>query len=110
MGGRSARVLVAAASIVALAGCTAPTASPAPPAGTPGSAQTAAPSATPTAAPLVKTNLRLSFKAHGHNAPYFLALEKGFKPLVEEGIAHILDGSTSIAEVARSVDLTQRFR
>ena len=39
-----------------------------------------------------------------------LALEKGFKPLVEEGIAHILDGSTSIAEVARSVDLTQRFR
>ena len=31
-------------------------------------------------------------------------------PLVEEGIARILDGSTSIAEVARSVDLTQRFR
>jgi len=39
-----------------------------------------------------------------------LALEKGFKPLIEEGIARILDGSTSIAEVARSVDLTQRFR
>jgi general secretion pathway protein E/type IV pilus assembly protein PilB len=38
------------------------------------------------------------------------ALEKGFRPLVEEGIARILDGSTSIAEVARSVDLTQRFR
>ena len=38
-----------------------------------------------------------------------LALEKGFKPLVEEGIARMLDGSTSIAEVARSVDLTQRF-
>ena len=38
-----------------------------------------------------------------------LALEKGFRPLVEEGIARILDGSTSIAEVARSVDLTQRF-
>jgi general secretion pathway protein E/type IV pilus assembly protein PilB len=39
-----------------------------------------------------------------------LAIEKGFRPLVEEGIARILDGSTSIAEVARSVDLTQRFR
>jgi len=39
-----------------------------------------------------------------------LALEKGFRPLVEEGISRILDGSTSIAEVARSVDLTQRFR
>jgi general secretion pathway protein E/type IV pilus assembly protein PilB len=38
------------------------------------------------------------------------ALEKGFRPLVEEGIARILDGSTSIAEVARSIDLTQRFR
>jgi len=39
-----------------------------------------------------------------------LAVEKGFRPLVEEGIARILDSSTSIAEVARSVDLTQRFR
>jgi general secretion pathway protein E/type IV pilus assembly protein PilB len=39
-----------------------------------------------------------------------MALEKGFRPLVEEGIARILDGSTSIAEVARSIDLTQRFR
>ncbi len=39
-----------------------------------------------------------------------VALEKGFRPLVEEGIARILDGSTSIAEVARSIDLTQRFR
>ncbi|MEO8628212.1 MAG: GspE/PulE family protein [Betaproteobacteria bacterium] len=38
------------------------------------------------------------------------ATEKGFRPLVEEGIARILDGSTSMAEVARSVDLTQRFR
>ena len=38
-----------------------------------------------------------------------LAIEKGFRPLVEEGIARIIDGSTSIAEVARSVDLTQRF-
>jgi type II secretory ATPase GspE/PulE/Tfp pilus assembly ATPase PilB-like protein len=38
-----------------------------------------------------------------------LAVEKGFRPLVEEGIARILDGSTSVAEVARSVDLTQRF-
>ena len=39
-----------------------------------------------------------------------LALDKGFRPLVEEGVARILDGSTSIAEVARSIDLTQRFR
>jgi general secretion pathway protein E/type IV pilus assembly protein PilB len=38
------------------------------------------------------------------------AVGKGFRSLVEEGIARILDGSTSIAEVARSVDLTQRFR
>jgi type II secretory ATPase GspE/PulE/Tfp pilus assembly ATPase PilB-like protein len=38
-----------------------------------------------------------------------MALEKGFRPLMEEGVARILDGSTSIAEVARSVDLTQRF-
>jgi type II secretory ATPase GspE/PulE/Tfp pilus assembly ATPase PilB-like protein len=38
-----------------------------------------------------------------------LAIEKGFRPLMEEGVARILDGSTSIAEVARSVDLTQRF-
>jgi general secretion pathway protein E/type IV pilus assembly protein PilB len=39
-----------------------------------------------------------------------VAVQKGFRPLVEEGIARILDGQTSIAEVARSVDLTQRFR
>ena len=39
-----------------------------------------------------------------------VAGEKGFRALVEEGIARILDGHTSIAEVARSVDLTQRFR
>jgi len=38
-----------------------------------------------------------------------LATEKGFRPLVEEGIARILDGTTSIAEVARSVDLTQHL-
>ena len=35
-----------------------------------------------------------------------LALEKGFRPLAEEGIARVLDGSTSLAEVARAVDLT----
>jgi type II secretory ATPase GspE/PulE/Tfp pilus assembly ATPase PilB-like protein len=39
-----------------------------------------------------------------------VAVEKGFRPLVEEGVARILHGHTSIAEVARSVDLTQRFR
>ena len=36
------------------------------------------------------------------------ALSKGFRPLAEEGIARVLDGSTSIAEVARAVDLTGR--
>ncbi len=37
------------------------------------------------------------------------ALTKGFRSLAEEGIERVIDGSTSIAEVARSVDLTGRF-
>jgi general secretion pathway protein E/type IV pilus assembly protein PilB len=37
-----------------------------------------------------------------------MAVEKGFRSLAEEGVARVLDGSTSIAEVSRSVDLTSR--
>lgn len=37
------------------------------------------------------------------------AARKGFRPLADEGIARIVDGSTSIAEVARAIDLTSRF-
>jgi type II secretory ATPase GspE/PulE/Tfp pilus assembly ATPase PilB-like protein len=36
------------------------------------------------------------------------AAEKGFRTLADEGIARVLDGSTSIAEISRSVDLTGR--
>jgi type II secretory ATPase GspE/PulE/Tfp pilus assembly ATPase PilB-like protein len=38
------------------------------------------------------------------------ALAKNFRPLAEEGVARVLDGSTSLAEVSRAVDLTGRFR
>ena len=38
-----------------------------------------------------------------------LALNKGFRPLAEEGIARVLDGSTTIGEVTRAVDLTGRY-
>jgi general secretion pathway protein E/type IV pilus assembly protein PilB len=37
-----------------------------------------------------------------------MAVDKGFRSLAEEGVARVLDGSTSIAEVSRSVDLTSR--
>jgi len=37
------------------------------------------------------------------------ALAKNFHPLAEEGIARILDGTTSLAEVSRMIDLTGRF-
>ena len=37
------------------------------------------------------------------------ALAKNFRPLAEEGVALVLNGTTSIAEVSRSVDLTGRF-
>jgi type II secretory ATPase GspE/PulE/Tfp pilus assembly ATPase PilB-like protein len=37
------------------------------------------------------------------------AAEKGFRTLADEGVARVLDGSTSIAEVSRSVDLTGRI-
>ncbi len=37
------------------------------------------------------------------------ALTKGFRSLAEEGLERVIDGTTSLAEVARSVDLTGRF-
>ncbi|MFA5826486.1 MAG: ATPase, T2SS/T4P/T4SS family [Gallionellaceae bacterium] len=36
------------------------------------------------------------------------ALEKGFRPLAQDGIRRIIEGHTSIAEVARVVDLSDR--
>ena len=38
-----------------------------------------------------------------------LALSKGFRPLADEGISRVLDGSTTIGEVSRAVDLTGRY-
>ncbi|HQR51314.1 MAG TPA: GspE/PulE family protein [Methylophilaceae bacterium] len=37
-----------------------------------------------------------------------IAMEKGFVPLAEDGIRRILEGRTSLAEVARVIDLTSR--
>ena len=37
------------------------------------------------------------------------ALAKGFRPLAEDGLRRVLDGSTSLEEVARVVDLTERM-
>lgn len=39
-----------------------------------------------------------------------LALSKGFKPLAEVGTSRVLDGTTSLEEVARVVDLTGRLK
>ncbi len=38
------------------------------------------------------------------------AVSKGFRSLAEEGITRVLEGATSLAEVARTVDLTGRLR
>jgi len=38
------------------------------------------------------------------------AVSKGFRSLAEEGITRVLEGTTSLAEVARTVDLTGRLR
>ncbi|MGD2138783.1 MAG: ATPase, T2SS/T4P/T4SS family [Burkholderiales bacterium] len=35
---------------------------------------------------------------------------KGFRPLADEGLQHVLEGVTSLAEVARAIDLTARAR
>ena len=38
------------------------------------------------------------------------AISKGFKTLAEDGVRRVLEGSTSLAEVSRVVDLTGRLR
>ncbi len=38
-----------------------------------------------------------------------MALQKGFRPLMEDGLRRVLDGSTSIEEVGRVIDLTERM-
>ena len=38
------------------------------------------------------------------------AISKSFRPLAEEGVQRVVDGSTSLAEVARAIDLTGRAR
>lgn len=38
-----------------------------------------------------------------------LAIARGFQPLVEDGIRRVLDGSTTLDEVSRVVDLTDRI-
>ncbi|MBI1966237.1 MAG: type II/IV secretion system protein [Betaproteobacteria bacterium] len=37
------------------------------------------------------------------------ALAKGYQPLAEAGLQRVIDGTTSLAEVGRAVDLTGRF-
>ena len=37
------------------------------------------------------------------------ARDKGFRTLAEDGIRRVLDGTTSLAELARVVDLTDRM-
>ena len=39
-----------------------------------------------------------------------MALAKGFRPLADAGIAKLVDGSTSLEEIARVVDLSGRLR
>jgi NitT/TauT family transport system substrate-binding protein len=82
---RGVRSVFVAVSAVALGACTASaTPSPQPTTGGSTGAPSSAPTAAPTAAAKTKVNLRLSFKAHGHNAPYFLALDKGY--FADEGL------------------------
>jgi general secretion pathway protein E/type IV pilus assembly protein PilB len=38
-----------------------------------------------------------------------VALAKKFRPLIEDGIRRVLDGSTSLEEISRVVDLTERL-
>jgi len=38
-----------------------------------------------------------------------MALSKGFRPLADAGAARVLDGTTSLEEVSRVVDLTSRL-
>ena len=36
------------------------------------------------------------------------AIAKGFRPLAEEGLRRVVEGVTSLSEVARAIDLTSR--
>jgi type II secretory ATPase GspE/PulE/Tfp pilus assembly ATPase PilB-like protein len=38
-----------------------------------------------------------------------VAMAKGFRPLADAGIQRVLDGITTLAELARAVDLTGRY-
>lgn len=38
-----------------------------------------------------------------------MAISKGFRPLADDGLRRVLDGSTSVEELARVVDLTDRM-
>jgi type II secretory ATPase GspE/PulE/Tfp pilus assembly ATPase PilB-like protein len=40
---------------------------------------------------------------------YNLVLEKGFEPLAEDALKRVLDGSTTLEEISRVVDLTDRI-
>ncbi|HEY8608082.1 MAG TPA: ATPase, T2SS/T4P/T4SS family [Noviherbaspirillum sp.] len=39
-----------------------------------------------------------------------VAIASGFRPLVEDAVRRVLDGSTSLDEISRVVDLTDRYR
>lgn len=39
-----------------------------------------------------------------------LAVEKGFRPLIDDAADRVLEGTTSLTEVSRAVDLTGRIR
>jgi type II secretory ATPase GspE/PulE/Tfp pilus assembly ATPase PilB-like protein len=39
-----------------------------------------------------------------------LAVSQGFKPLVVDACRRVIDGTTSVDEIARVVDLTERLR
>jgi type II secretory ATPase GspE/PulE/Tfp pilus assembly ATPase PilB-like protein len=39
-----------------------------------------------------------------------LAVEKGFRPLIDDAVGRVLEGTTSLMEVSRAVDLTGRIR
>jgi len=38
------------------------------------------------------------------------AMEKGFRPLIDDAVGRVLEGTTSLMEVSRAVDLTGRLR
>jgi len=60
-----------------------------------------------TAAPLVKTNIRFSFRANGQYAPFYLGLEKGFYR--DEGLDVTLQEGTGGTQVVQTVAAGQDF-